>query len=77
MAPSSITTVSCGPNVNSRLSWLMLTSFGIFWTGEGLGAEWPGEDLFLLAIFALTGLVSFGLVQWLRNAPAPAAGAAS
>ena len=21
---------------------LMLTSFGIFWTGEGIGADWPG-----------------------------------
>lgn len=23
---------------------LMLTSFGIFWTGEGIGADWPGAD---------------------------------
>lgn len=35
---------------------LMLTSFGIFWTGEGLGAEWPGADLALLAIFGLLGV---------------------
>jgi len=57
---------------------LMLTSFGIFWAGEGLGAEWPGEDLFLLAIFALTALTSFGLVQWLRTgSAAPVRGAAS
>lgn len=32
---------------------LMLSSFGVFWTGEGLGAEWPGSDLALLGIFAL------------------------
>jgi uncharacterized membrane protein len=56
----------------------MLTSFGIFWTGEGIGANWPGEDLFLLVIFAVTALVSFVLVQWLRNAyPVRAEGAAS
>ncbi len=32
---------------------LMLSSFGVFWTGEGLGADWPGADLALLWIFAL------------------------
>jgi uncharacterized membrane protein len=57
---------------------LMLTSFGIFWTGEGIGADWPGADLFLLLIFAVTALVSFVLVQWLRSAyPVRAEGAAS
>lgn len=43
---------------------LMLTSFGIFWTGEGLGAEWPGGDLALLAIFAVLVVVSLGLRLW-------------
>ena len=23
----------------------MLSSFGVFWTGEGLGVAWPGADL--------------------------------
>lgn len=31
---------------------LMLSSFGVFWTGEGLGADWPGADLALIWIFA-------------------------
>lgn len=46
---------------------LMLTSFGVFWTGEGIGADWPGQDLSLLAIFAVFGLVAFGAVRWLRG----------
>jgi uncharacterized membrane protein len=29
---------------------VMLTSFGIFWGGEGAGAHWPGSDASLLAI---------------------------
>jgi uncharacterized membrane protein len=46
---------------------LMLTSFGIFWTGEGLGADWPGADLALIAIFAVVALTSYVIVRSMRN----------
>lgn len=45
---------------------VMLTSFGTFWGGEGIGIQWPGEDLFLLALIGFYLLVSFALVTWLR-----------
>lgn len=32
---------------------VMLSAFGVFWTGEGLGIAWPGEDLALVAFAAL------------------------
>jgi len=32
----------------------MLTTFGMFWAGEGAGAEWPGGELAILWLLALT-----------------------
>jgi len=46
---------------------VMLTSFGTFWGGEGLGLEWPGDDVFLLVLVGLYLLLSFALVTWLRS----------
>ena len=37
---------------------VLLTSFGIFWTGEGVGAHWPGGDASLLATIAFLALGS-------------------
>jgi uncharacterized membrane protein len=45
---------------------LMLTAFGIFWTGEGLGAAWPGGDLSLLGILLVLIAVSALAVQRLK-----------
>jgi uncharacterized membrane protein len=39
---------------------VMLTSFGVFWVGEGAGVHWPGSDLMILvlvAVFAATAAV--------------------
>jgi Ca2+/H+ antiporter, TMEM165/GDT1 family len=32
---------------------IMLTSFGVFWIGEGTGFHWPGSDLAILVLIAV------------------------
>ena len=47
---------------------VMLTSFGLFWSAEGAGAHWPGNDLFIVAVIACTAAVSLTTVAVLRAA---------
>jgi uncharacterized membrane protein len=45
---------------------VMLSAFGLFWTGEGFGVDWPGADLAIVAFIALflaTGLASVALLN--------------
>ena len=45
---------------------VMLSAFGVFWTGEGLGIAWPGQDLALLVfavLFLLAGLTASALAR--------------
>jgi uncharacterized membrane protein len=46
---------------------IMLTTFGIFWGGEGAGVAWPGKDVAIFAILAYVVAVSLGLVSLLRG----------
>jgi uncharacterized membrane protein len=46
---------------------IMLTSFGLFWVGEGAGVHWPGGDLCIIAFVGIFALVALGAVVWLRR----------
>ena len=46
---------------------IMLSSFGVFWTGEGLGVPWPGADFALLAFIAIFLLVGIVMTARLRR----------
>ena len=46
---------------------VMLTTFGIFWSVEGAGADWPGADAALLGVLGFVILFSFVLVRLLRR----------
>ena len=56
MSPLIVIYLVIGP-----LAWMgliVLTAFGVFFTAEGLGVEWPGADAALLYIAAALVLVS-------------------
>jgi uncharacterized membrane protein len=45
---------------------VMLSTFGVFWTGEGLGVAWPGADFAIVvfaALFLAVGLTSAALLR--------------
>jgi uncharacterized membrane protein len=46
---------------------VMLTTFGIFWGGEGAGVKWPGNDASIIGVLAFVLLLSTGLVAVLRQ----------
>jgi uncharacterized membrane protein len=46
---------------------LLLTSFGCFWSAEGAGVDWPGDELSLLGVIAFFVVVSIALVRVLRR----------
>jgi Ca2+/H+ antiporter, TMEM165/GDT1 family len=45
---------------------VMLSAFGLFWTGESLSVEWPGGDGAILAFAAMFLLVGAALVALLK-----------
>jgi uncharacterized membrane protein len=46
---------------------VMLSAFGMFWTGEGLGVAWPGADLAIVAFAALFLALGLGAAALMRR----------
>jgi uncharacterized membrane protein len=46
---------------------VMLTTFGIFWSTEGAGAHWPGDDASLPVVLGFVVALSFASVATLRR----------
>jgi uncharacterized membrane protein len=46
---------------------IMLTSFGIFWVGEGAGLHWPGSDLALPVLVVFFVAVTLAYVAFMRT----------
>jgi uncharacterized membrane protein len=46
---------------------VLLTTFGIFWSTEGVGADWPGGDKALPAVLAFVVLLTWALTTLLRR----------
>jgi uncharacterized membrane protein len=53
---------------------LLLTTFGTFWAGEGIGLHWLGDDLallWLLAAYCLAALLFVRLLEQQRDTSQP------
>jgi Ca2+/H+ antiporter, TMEM165/GDT1 family len=54
----------------NTLKWtvgILLSAFGTFWMGEGLGVQWPGGDLSILAIAVVLLFGSLAIVTLARR----------
>ena len=48
---------------------VMMCGYGAFWTGEGLGVQWPGSDWALLGLAMIFLACGLALAAFLRRAP--------
>jgi Ca2+/H+ antiporter, TMEM165/GDT1 family len=50
---------------------VILSAFGVYWTGEGLGVAWPGADLAIIAFAAMFLAIGLTSVMLARRRPSP------
>jgi uncharacterized membrane protein len=55
----------------------LLSSFGTFWAGQGVGVGWPGSELALVWLVGLYAAAGLALLHLVRGWQGAAAGAAS
>ncbi len=48
---------------------ILISAFGVFWVGEGLGFHWPGSDLSILGLTVGLLLISLVMVPLVRHRP--------
>jgi uncharacterized membrane protein len=48
---------------------ILISGFGVFWVGEGLGFRWPGSDLSILGLTVGLLLISLVMVPLVRHRP--------
>lgn len=46
---------------------ILITSFGTFWSGEGLGVEWAFSDLFILILIAIYLVLCGAMIWFIRS----------
>src|SRR5262245_851784 len=59
----------------TELKWgvgVLLSAFGLFFAGEGLGVDWPGGDAAILYVALILGVASQLQSHWLARQPVPA-----
>ncbi len=56
-------------NLIKTVVGIMLTSFGLFWVGEGAGVHWPGSDLAIIGLVGVFVVVTAVATQWMRTLP--------
>lgn len=60
-------------NVMKYFVGVMLTTFGVYWIGEGVGVPWPGDDFALLWLAATIFTASLVAVRINQSARVPSA----
>jgi uncharacterized membrane protein len=54
-------------NTIKTLVGVMLTSFGVFWVGEGAGVHWPGDDLAIPVLVGFFVVVYVSFTAFMRT----------